>query len=149
MSLFSAAGAGLLFALGLALSGMTQPARVLGFLDVAGDWDPTLAFVMLGALAVYAPAYRVITRTRARPLAADAFHVPAKARVDARLLVGSAVFGVGWGLSGFCPGPVLVGMAAGAREAAWVTLAMVFGMLLSGFASRQRGAAGSRALSQP
>jgi len=147
MKQVSAALSGLLFALGLALSGMTQPARVLGFLDVTGAWDPSLAFVMLGAVAIYAPAQRLITRRRVRPLHASAFALPPTWPIDARLIVGSAVFGVGWGLAGFCPGPALVASAAGAREAAWFTLSMLAGTLLGGL--RRRGEArSSQALSQ-
>jgi uncharacterized membrane protein YedE/YeeE len=147
MKQLSALLAGLLFALGLALSGMTQPARVLGFLDVTGAWDPSLAFVMLGALAVYAPAQRLITRRRARPLQAAAFELPATSPIDAALIAGAAVFGVGWGLAGFCPGPALVASAAGAREAAWTSLGMLLGMLLCGLLARHRPS-NSQGLSQ-
>jgi uncharacterized membrane protein YedE/YeeE len=143
----SALLSGLLFALGLALSGMTQPARVLGFLDVTGAWDPSLAFVMLGALAVYAPAQRLITHRRARPLQAATFELPATSPIDATLIAGAAVFGVGWGLAGFCPGPALVASAAGAHEAAWTSLGMLAGMLLCGLLARHR-ASGSQVLSQ-
>ena len=127
----SAALSGLLFALGLTLSGMTQPARVLGFLDVAGDWDPSLAFVMLGALAVYALAYRAIARPGRRPLLDASFHVSTAKRIDARLLTGAALFGVGWGLAGFCPGPALVSAAAGAHAALLLSAGMLVGMLLA------------------
>lgn len=100
---------GALFGLGLAVSGMADPAKVIGFLDVAGDWDPTLAFVMGGAILVAGPAYRLIFRRR-RPVLAEDFDLPTKKSVDARLLGGSALFGVGWGLSGFCPGPAVVAL---------------------------------------
>jgi uncharacterized membrane protein YedE/YeeE len=147
VKLLSAALSGLLFAVGLTLSGMTEPARVLAFLDVSGAWDPSLAFVMGSALAVYAPAHYLIVRRRARPVLAPAFELPAAAPIDAKLIVGAAVFGAGWGLVGFCPGPALVATAAGAAEAAWTSLGMLAGMVLCGsFAGLQPG--GSRALSQ-
>ena len=95
--------AGTLFGLGLAISGMVNPAKVIGFLDITGDWDPTLAFVMGGALLVTIPAFRLILK-RSRPVLADKFELPTKKDVDGRLLAGSAIFGVGWGLAGFCPG---------------------------------------------
>jgi uncharacterized membrane protein YedE/YeeE len=119
---------GSLFGLGLVLSGMTSPARVLGFLDVAGRWDPTLAFVMGGALAVYAPLHQLISR-RERALTGVSIERPTHNRVDARLVVGAAIFGVGWGLSGFCPGPALVGTGSLALPAVLFTLAMSAGAL--------------------
>ena len=112
--------AGLLFALGLGLAGMTQPDKIRAFLDVAGAWDPSLAFVMAGAVGVYFVAYRLL-RGRA----------PAAPRgIDRRLVAGAILFGVGWGLSGFCPGPALVSVGAGARAALWFVPAMVAGMAL-------------------
>lgn len=96
--------AGFLFSIGLGVGGMTQPARIIGFLDVTGRWDPTLLFVILGAVATYAVAYAV-ARRRPRPLVAPGFVLPAPRRVDAPLVVGSALFGTGWGIAGFCPGP--------------------------------------------
>jgi hypothetical protein len=104
MHVLAALACGLVFGAGLALSGMTNPAKVLAFLDVAGAWDATLAFVMGGALAVNAAAYAA-TRRRASPLFADAFALPTRRDLDARLLGGAALFGVGWGLVGLCPGP--------------------------------------------
>ena len=103
---------GLVFGVGLLVAGMTNPAKVLGFLDLAGAWDPTLAFVMGGALAVNAAAF-AWTRRRARPLFADAFSLPATSAIDPRLLGGSLLFGVGWGLVGLCPGPALAGLLRG------------------------------------
>jgi uncharacterized membrane protein YedE/YeeE len=100
---------GALFGLGLAVSGMANPARVIGFLDVTGDWDPTLALVMGGALLVTVPAFRMIFGRR-RPVLAERFELPTKKKIDARLVGGSALFGVGWGLSGFCPGPAVVAL---------------------------------------
>src|SRR5690606_38391094 len=103
---------GALFAVGLAISGMTQPAKVVGFLDVFGNWDPTLAFVMGGAVAVHLVATRWILR-RPAPVLDRQFRLPAASRIDPRLLVGGALFGVGWGLAGYCPGPALTAAAAG------------------------------------
>ena len=122
-------GAGLVFALGLALSGMTQPAKVIGFLDFFGRWDPSLAFVMVGAIGVYAIALRLGAR-RDHPRFAPRFVLPTPTRVDARLVAGAAIFGVGWGTSGFCPGPALVSLGAGTRAAAWFVPALIAGMLL-------------------
>jgi uncharacterized membrane protein YedE/YeeE len=119
--------AGLLFAAGLALSGMTRPSKVRAFLDVTGAWDPSLAFVMIGAVGTYALAFAVSRRMR-RPLAAEAFPAPPPRRLDRRLVVGALVFGVGWGASGFCPGPSLVGLGAGVAPALWFVPAMLAGM---------------------
>lgn len=125
MGVIGALAAGLLFGLGLILSGMADPAKVLNFLDVAGTWDPSLAFVMAGAIGVAAPGFWLVRR-RAAPLADPLFHVPpADAPVDRKLVIGAAVFGVGWGLVGFCPGPALVSVPL----AAPATLAFVAAMV--------------------
>jgi uncharacterized membrane protein YedE/YeeE len=121
--------AGFIFALGLVLSGMTQPAKVSAFLDFAGHWDPSLMLVMGGAVSVYLVAWRLAGRLR-KPLLAAHFPDPPSQHVDVRLLAGAALFGVGWGLSGFCPGPALVSVGAGAGAALWFVPAMVVGMLL-------------------
>ena len=126
---FAALGSGVLFGVGLTSSGMVQPLKVIGFLDVAGAWDPTLALVMGGALAVTALAFPMILR-RARPLWADSFSLPTRRDVDAQLLAGSVLFGIGWGLGGFCPGPALAALALGASGAWIFTAAMGAGMLL-------------------
>ena len=128
MKLVVAALAGALFGAGLLLSGMTDPAKVLGFLDVTGAWDPALAFVMVGAIAVHAIGYQLVRR-RPRPLLEGAFHLPPQCAVDRRLLVGAAIFGVGWGLAGFCPGPGLVAAASGATQALVFAGGMAVGML--------------------
>lgn len=105
-------GVGALFALGLGISGMADPNNILGFLDVtSGAWNPALLFVMAGALLIHAPAVR-IARGRSRPWRAGRFAWPQGRAIDARLVGGAAIFGVGWGLSGFCPGPAIVGVAA-------------------------------------
>jgi uncharacterized protein len=124
-----AALAGAMFGAGLLVSGMTQPAKVLGFLDFTGAWDPSLAFVMIGAIGVHAIAYRLIVR-RTKPLLDAGFHVPPPCALDANLLGGAAVFGVGWGLAGFCPGPAVVAAASGASQALAFAGAMLLGMAL-------------------
>lgn len=120
--------AGLLFGAGLALGGMTQPRKVIGFLDFGGAWDPSLAFVMASALAIHVLAYRVI-RGSAAPLFADEFVVPKLRQLDWRLLSGSAVFGIGWGLAGYCPGPAIVSLGAGSAQALIFIPALFLGML--------------------
>jgi uncharacterized membrane protein YedE/YeeE len=121
--------AGTLFGLGLAISGMMNPAKVVGFLDVAGDWDPTLAFVMGGALLVTIPAFRLILG-RQRPVLAYEFALPKRTALDARLLGGAALFGVGWGLSGFCPGPAVAALVTGLAPVFAFVAAMLAGMVL-------------------
>jgi uncharacterized membrane protein YedE/YeeE len=130
-----ALAAGLLFGAGLAVSGMHDPAKVLGFLDIAaiasGGWDPSLAFVMAGGLAVTLPTFWY-ARRRTAPLAAPAFQTPAATAIDKRLLLGALVFGVGWGLVGYCPGPALAAIAFGATGTIVFVLAMIAGMMLEG-----------------
>ncbi|MBK6530125.1 MAG: YeeE/YedE family protein [Deltaproteobacteria bacterium] len=125
----AAFGAGALFAVGLALSGMTRPAKVVGFLDLAGDWDASLAFVMMGAIAVHFVAYRVVLR-RPAPLFDVRFHLPTRKDIDLRLVLGAALFGVGWGLGGYCPGPGLVSAAAGSLGAIVFVVGLTAGMLI-------------------
>ena len=120
---------GLLFGAGLAISDMVNPARVQNFLDIAGTWDPTLAFVMAGALAVALPGYRLVL-TRRAPLAAPAFQLPAADMIDARLIGGAAVFGVGWGLAGICPGPAFADIVTFAPGVFVFIAAMLAAMLL-------------------
>jgi uncharacterized protein len=119
--------AGTLFGLGLTISGLVDPAKVVGFLDFAGEWDPTLGFVMGGALLVAMPAFRLILR-RPRPVLADQFDLPTRKDVDSCLLAGSAIFGIGWGLAGFCPGPAVTAMASGFAPVFAFVTAMVVGM---------------------
>ncbi|MBX3184281.1 MAG: YeeE/YedE family protein [Polyangiaceae bacterium] len=121
--------AGLLFSVGLALSGMTQPAKVIGFLDLAGRWDPSLAFVMLGAIGVHFVLYRLVLR-RPSPLFSGHFELPTRRDLDRRLLIGSGIFGVGWALGGYCPGPALVAMGGLSRQALLFTVSMIVGMLV-------------------
>lgn len=120
---------GLLFGLGLLLSGMTDPAKVQGFLDLAGDWDPSLAFVMGGGVSVGLFGF-AWAKKQAVSMSGSMFHWPELLQVDRALVLGSMMFGVGWGLAGFCPGPALVSMAAG-NDKAWVfVMAMVLGMVV-------------------
>lgn len=125
----SAFAVGLLFGLGLLVSGMAAPAKVLAFLDVTGRWDPSLAFVMAGAVAVSAAGYR-LARRRGRPILAPRLDVPARRDLDGRLIAGAAIFGLGWGLAGLCPGPALTILTVAPMEAVTFVAAMVAGMLL-------------------
>ena len=120
---------GLVFGLGLAVSGMMNPAKVIGFLDVSGDWDPTLAFVMIGALLVAVPAYRFIPK-RPCPFLEEGFDLPKKQAVDRPLVLGSALFGIGWGLVGFCPGPAVAALGTGLAPVLAFVAAMLAGMAL-------------------
>lgn len=121
--------AGLLFGAGLALGGMTNPAKVVGFLDVGGRWDPSLAFVMGSALLVTFPVFAWVRRA-SRPLLAERFQLPAKRDLDPQLLAGAALFGIGWGIAGLCPGPAIANLAAGSPEVLLFVVAMVAGMWL-------------------
>lgn len=125
-----AAIAGVLFALGLVVSGMASPARVVAFLDLGSGWDPSLAFAMVAAIAVYAPVARWARGLRA-PLFDTHFHLPAATAIDARLVGGAALFGVGWGLSGYCPGPALVSLGAGTPAILVFVAALVAGIALA------------------
>jgi len=125
----AALAAGFVFGIGLLLSGMTDPGKVIGFLDVFGDWDPSLAFVMGGAILVGFFAFALAGR-RARTFLGGAMHLPTRRDVDRRLVGGSIVFGIGWGLAGFCPGPALVSFAAGIEKAAVFVAAMLAGMVV-------------------
>lgn len=118
---------GLVFGIGLLVSGMADPSKVLGFLDLAGGWDPSLAFVMIGAIAVGAIAFR-FARRRARSFLGGVMHLPTSRDIDRRLVIGSLAFGIGWGVAGFCPGPALVALGAGEIKAAVFVLAMLAGM---------------------
>lgn len=118
---------GLLFGLGIVISGMANPAKVLNFFDFAGAWDPSLAFVMGGALAVTFIGYRFVL-VRNRPLADERFHVPTSRTIDARLVGGAAVFGVGWGMAGFCPGGALPVIGTGRTEVLLFVAAMIAGI---------------------
>jgi uncharacterized protein len=123
--------AGLLLGVGLVVAGMTNPAKVIGFLDVTGRWDPSLALVMVGAIGVHFVLLRLILR-RPRPLFASTFQKPERTAVDAPLILGAALFGVGWGLGGVCPGPGIVDSAAGSGYALVFTVGMALGALAEG-----------------
>lgn len=132
---------GLVFAVGLGLSGMTQPAKVLAFLDVGGTWDPTLMFVMAGAIAVHM-GFALRAKRTAKPVWAPRFSLPVREGIDARLFVGAALFGVGWGLQGYCPGPAVVASASGHA----VPLVFVASMIVGLVGLRSFGAPVARAV---
>jgi uncharacterized protein len=123
-------GSGVLFALGLGVSGMTQPSKVIAFLDVFGTWNPSLAFVMIGAIAVHVVFARRATRPAARPFLAERFVLPTNTRIDGKLVAGSALFGLGWGAAGFCPGPAIVSLVSFSWPTVLFVAAMLAGMLL-------------------
>ena len=125
----AALASGALFGIGLAMSGMTDPRRVLGFLDLFGDFDPTLMFVLGGAVATTMLLFRLVLR-RGSPVLADTFHLSNLKHVDRRLLGGAAIFGIGWGLVGLCPGPALVNLATLSAPVIVFVAAMAAGMLL-------------------
>lgn len=137
MTLLAAALSGLVFGLGLILAGMADPAKVLGFLDLAGAWDPSLAFVMGGAIGVGLVAFAVARRRR-HSLLGQAMRLPPGQAVDRRLVGGSLAFGVGWGLAGFCPGPAVVAVGMGEGKALLFAGAMVAGMALHALLERRR-----------
>ena len=128
--LLSAWLAGVLFGVGLALGGMTQPAVVIGFLDIFGAWNPRLVFVMGGAVVTTAIGYRLVLR-RTQPLLAPAFELPTARRFDARLVGGAALFGIGWGIAGYCPGPALASLGGGAPPVLLLVATMVLGWWLA------------------
>ena len=129
---------GAIFGFGLALSGMMNPARVRGFLDLFGDWDPTLAFVMGGAMLVMAVAWLVQKRMSA-PIADDSFNLPGTQTIDRRLLGGAALFGIGWALAGLCPGPAIASLGTALQPALVFVAAMLAGMALFAVVDRKPG----------
>jgi uncharacterized protein len=139
---------GIVFALGLGISGMTRPTKVIGFLDFFGNWDASLAFVMIGAIGVYFVAYR-LSRTMPAPLLAARFALPTRVDLDARLVTGAAIFGAGWGLGGFCPGPALVSLASGAAPVFVFVAAMALGTYLQAWTARATEPAGVAPEFQP
>ncbi len=141
MAYFTALLSGLLFGLGLLISGMGNPAKVLGFLDLAGAWDPSLMLVMVGAIAVASPAF-AIAKKRTMSLNGTPMCLPTKDNIDARLVGGALAFGIGWGIAGFCPGPALLGLGLGLRKALVFVAAMWAGMLLFESMERRRGTRG-------
>ena len=148
MKVLTAAFFGGLFGLGLIVSGMTDPARVLGFLDVAGDWNPALAFVMGGAVLTALPAFAIARRRRVS-LLGDAVEPPDRRIINARLLIGAAVFGVGWGLVGICPGPGLVLLGQNPLRAGVFVAAIAVGALVARLRGTASGAAEPSPAPQP
>jgi uncharacterized membrane protein YedE/YeeE len=140
--------AGLVFGLGLIVSGMANPAKVLGFLDLAGPWDPSLALVIAGAIAVGLVAF-FVARNRTASLLGAQMRLPTARHVDRRLVVGSLLFGVGWGIAGFCPGPGLVALGMGEAKAAAFVAAMLLGMGIFEWVERRQQAAVMRAARCP
>ena len=132
MKLIFALFTGIVFGTGIAVSGMMNPAKVLNFFDVAGTWDPSLAFVMGGALVVTFLGYRLTWR-RAAPLFGDRFQLPTSTAIDARLVGGSAIFGIGWGIAGFCPGAAIPALGTGRWEVALFLVSVVVGLALRRF----------------
>lgn len=139
-----ALAAGMLFGVGLVVGGMTLPTKVVGFLDFTGSWDPTLMFVMGGAVMVHAAVYRLVLKRRS-PFFADAFQLPTRKDLDARLIAGAAIFGLGWGLGGYCPGPAVTSLVSGRLEVVAFVIAMVGSIgargLLDGRRARARAEA--------
>lgn len=129
--LAAALGVGLLFGAGLIVAGMANPAKIIGFLDVAGGWDPSLIVVMAAALAVSFAGYRLVLR-RPKPVLESEFHLPTKTAIDRPLVIGSALFGIGWGMGGFCPGPGVTALAFGGWPALIFVAAMLAGMWARG-----------------
>jgi uncharacterized membrane protein YedE/YeeE len=138
----SALGAGVIFGLGLALAQMIDPRKVLAFLDVSGPWDASLMFVMGGAVLVAAGAFHLVLRS-GRPLLGPRFHLPIEAPVDRRLIVGAAIFGVGWGLGGYCPGPAIATLGLLNPEAGWIVPAMFAGAAVQRWQARWASSAAS------
>ncbi len=128
---FAALVSGILFGMGMAVSGMIDPAKVIGFLDVAGSWDPSLAFVMGGALAVFLPSYFLIIKPRKQSVSGAEMCTPTNTKIDSRLLSGAAIFGLGWGLAGICPGPAVASLSFGNVSIVLFFVAMLAGSLFT------------------
>ena len=136
INLLSALMAGLVFGAGLSVSNMIDPNKVLGFLDIAGDWDPSLALVMAGALAVAIPGFRWV-RKQGRPVLDSRFHVTDRTQLDRPLLIGAAIFGIGWGMTGYCPGPAVANLALGNAEALLMVISVYAGFWIAGQLARK------------
>jgi len=130
MSLFIAFISGILLAIGITVSGMIDPAKVLSFLDLSGNWDPSLALVMVGALSVYVSGFAIIKRNKA-PLFASDFHLPATKKIDRPLLIGALIFGIGWGLIGYCPGPAIAALSTGSSGTIGFVATMIIGWFIA------------------
>jgi uncharacterized protein len=129
MALITSLLAGLVFGIGLILSGMTNPAKIIGFLDFTGKWDPSLMFVMLGAILISFFAFRIAAK-KTSTVMGQSISIPTKKEIDTRLIAGSAIFGIGWGLAGYCPGPGLASIATGGLQPILFVIAMLLGMTL-------------------
>ncbi len=129
--------AGLLFGAGMIISGMSDPKNVIAFLDVTGHWSPDLAFVMSGALLVFAPSYWLIIRKRKEAVCADSFCLSDNKKIDSQLLSGAALFGLGWGIAGICPGPAIASMANGSYSVLGFVVTMLVGMFIGDNISRK------------
>ena len=129
MQIFIALLAGLIFGVGLIVAGMTDPSKIIGFLDIAGVWNPSLAFVMVGGIAVATLAFR-FAASQTQSFFGNAFQIPTATQIDWRLIIGSLLFGIGWGLAGYCPGPALASIATGGSKPVVFTLAMLGGMAI-------------------
>jgi uncharacterized membrane protein YedE/YeeE len=123
--------AGLLFGMGMIISGMVNPAKVIGFLNITGNWDPSLAFVMGGALAVFTPIYHFVIKKRARAINGEKFSWTSKTKIDGTLISGALIFGAGWGLAGFCPGPAITSIASGSNTILAFILSMIVGIIFA------------------
>ena len=143
MRAFMALVAGLVFGIGLIVSGMSDPSKVLGFLDVAGAWNPSLALVMIGAIAVGSFAFALAAK-RTRTLLGDDMRLPTATQIDRRLVMGGVVFGIGWGLAGYCPGPALAALLTGGVKPLVFVSALVAGMAIFEFVEQRATAAGKR-----
>jgi hypothetical protein len=133
MKNFIALFIGMIFGLGIAISGMANPAKVLNFFDIAGTWDPSLIFVMGGALITTFIGYRVVFATNKQPLFDDRFSIPAVQTYDRKLVGGSALFGIGWGIAGFCPGGAIPALLLGSAQTLMFVVSMIGGMFLARF----------------
>lgn len=140
MQIFMALVAGLIFGIGLIVSGMANPAKVIGFLDLAGKWDPSLAFVMGGAIFVGLFAFRIAAK-RSKTLLGDPLRLPQAKHIDRRLVLGGLAFGVGWGLAGYCPGPAVASLVIGHSKTIIFVTAMVLGMAIFELLERYKGKA--------
>lgn len=130
-NIISAAVSGLILGLGLVVSGMVDPVKVLGFLDIFGEWDPTLGFVMAGGLSVYLPIYHFVVKPKGKSLFDETCQLPTNSKIDKKLVAGSVLFGLGWGLSGICPGPAMVNLSGGQAGILVFVLSMLIGMILT------------------
>jgi uncharacterized membrane protein YedE/YeeE len=135
MNIVAALITGLIFGIGLIVSGMVNPAKVQNFLDVFGQWDPSLAFVMGGAIAVTLPGYMLLKKMH-KPLFSVSFHWPTRTDLDARLVIGAAIFGIGWGLGGLCPGPAMTVLSTGGLAIVTFVIAMLAGVIIARFLTR-------------